>query len=84
MLLWRAAQVKSGMLQSPGMPNLVTAPLISAITNMYGKTFHTWQVSTVPEGALAATSVCSSNGPAHAKFEALLLASSRQLALGST
>lgn len=37
-------QVKSGMLQSPGMPAAGFKPLLEGIVDMYGKTVHTWQV----------------------------------------
>eukprot|EP00878_Enallax_costatus_P006065 GHUV01006361.1.p1 GENE.GHUV01006361.1~~GHUV01006361.1.p1 ORF type:complete len:254 (+),score=59.32 GHUV01006361.1:1875-2636(+) len=54
--LWHSHkyEVKSGMLQSPGMPAAGFKPLLEGIVDMYGKTIHTWQIdasSTLPVGA---------------------------------
>lgn len=44
--LWHSHiyEVKSGMLQAPGLPKEKVMPFLQTVMNMYGKTWHTWQV----------------------------------------
>jgi hypothetical protein len=46
-------EVKSGMLTTPGVPELAEQQAMKELVNTYGKTWHTWQVDrgdTLPLG----------------------------------